>query len=546
MFQRQTTILSAAGVLMIMAIGGAALGLIKLHLLTGLLNPNSADSLDAFQFAFTIPDFVFNILIIGALNAAFIPIFGQLVHKNKTKESWHVLASMINTAALFFGVISLVVFLTADYIIPLLARDFTASQLEITIRLTKLLMISPILLGVSAFITGAIQVHHRFFIPALAPFLYNVGAIFGIIYLYPQFGVDGLAYGILIGSVMHLLLQIPMIYHLGYRHSLRLGWATNPVQRIAKLTLPRSLGVGVDRVEVVVITMLLATISSGGLFLFTKIQTLIAFPISFFGVSIAQAALPTLTKEAAENVDEFRTTLFTTFHQILYLVVPVTVLMIILKLPIIRMVGNLDDWTLTLEAAQVLLWLAPAIIAQSAIHLWARASYALEDSVLPLLAGSVGVVLTVLLSIVTLDLLGMKGIALGMVIGSFVTVALLIYFVHRRIGGFTWSSFYMPILRIGVCGAIMAVAVYWPVKPMESALFDTSKTADLILLSVVVSGFGLSLYLFISWILGSKEIVMFLKVANQLRSWREAFVRFPATYSNTPTVNEGHSTDSQV
>lgn len=537
MFQRQTTILSAAGVLMVMAIGGALVGLIKLHFSTGLLNTATADALDAYQLSFLIPDFIFNILIIGALNAAFIPVFGQMVHKQQVTESWKTLSSMINGVMLLFGLLAIVTLLVADHVLPFVAPGFTSEQLAIAGRLTKLLMISPILLGVSAFATGAIQVHHRFFIPALAPILYNLGAIFGILVLYPRYGVDGLAYGILIGSVLHLLIQLPMLYMLGYRYQFFMDWASSSVRKITFLTIPRSVGLGVDRLEVLVTSMLLTTLSGGGLYLFTRVQTLITFPISFFGVSIAQAALPTLTKEAVQNIDEFRQTLLVTFHQILYLVVPVTVLMVVLKLPVIRIVGNLDEWVLTLEAAQVLMWLAPAILAQSAIHLWARASYALEDTVAPLLSGSIGVIVTVAISFLLLEPYGMRGVALGMVVGGVLNAGLLIHFVHRRIRGFTFGNFVLPIIRIAMSGLIMAIAVYLPVKPMEAALFDTSRTSDLIMLSILVTGFGSSLYLFISWILGSDEITMFIKMAHRLRSMRSAFLKVPAVYTDAEIGN---------
>src|SRR5690606_693152 len=156
-------------------------------------------------------------------------------------------------------------------------------------------------------------------------------------------------------------------------------------------------------------------------------------------------------------------------------------------------------------------------IAQSAIHIWVRGLYALQDTVSPLTAGAVGVITSVVISILTLSTLGMRGVALGMVMGGFATLFILIYFTLRKIGGFSWSSVVVPIVRIFFAGAIMAIAVYFPVRPMESALFDTSRTVDLITLSVVVGGFGLSLYLFITWILGSAEIVLFIKVAHRLR-----------------------------
>lgn len=536
MFQRQSTILSAAAVLMIMAVGSAVLGLVKLHLLSGLYSEGSgiygaAESvmvLDAFKAAFRIPDFIFQVLVIGALNAAFIPVFGELVHKDKTEKAWQVTSQMINISLVFFGLASLLVFIFAEPLVQyFVAPSFTGEKLALTADLTRMMMLSPVMLGASAFLTGAIQVHHRFIVPALAPLFYNAGAILGIVWLWPQVGVWGLAYGVLIGSALHLAIQLPMAFKLGFRPTLRLGWKDSVVRKISKLMVPRTVGLGIDQIEVLVSGMLISTLGAGAFFLFTQVTSLITFPISFLGVSISQASLPTLTKEANEDMEAFRQTLLSTFHQILYLIVPVAVLMVVLKLPITRMVFNFPNWIDTLVVTQVLLVLAPVIIAQSAIHLWVRGFYALQDTVSPLTAGAVGVVTSVIVAIATLSLLGMRGVALGMVAGGFVTLCFLVYFMHRKIGGFNWSNLFVPIVRILISGAVMAVAVYWPVKPMEAALFDTSKTTELVMLSVVVGGFGLSLYLLVSWILGSKEIVLFFSVAQKLRRWREAFMKMP-------------------
>lgn len=529
MFQRQSTILSAAAVLMIMSAGIALLGLIKLHLLSGLyVDAESKLVLDAFKAAFRIPDLIFQVLVVGALNAAFIPVFGELISKKDTNAAWTTVSSMINTSLVFFAVVAAVVFVAAEpFVHYFVAPDFSGEKLQLTADLTRALMISPILLAASAFLTGSIQVHHRFMVPALAPLFYNLGIIAGILWLYPEFGVWGLVYGVLIGSVFHLAVQIPMARHLGFRYQMVLGWRDAVVQRISKLMLPRTIGLGIDQLELLVAGMLVSTLGDGAFFLFTQVFSLIAFPISFIAVSISQASLPTLTKEVNEDINLFRQTLLSTFNQIMYLVVPIAVLMVVLKLPITRMIFNFPNWTDTLVVAQVLLVFAPAIVAQSAIHLWVRGLYALQDTVSPLTAGAIGVITSVVVSIAMLSTLGMRGIALGMVAGGFVTLVLLMYFMFRKIGGFSWSTVVAPLARILFAGAIMAVAVYLPVRPMESVLFDTSRTIDLVMLSIVVGGFGLSLYLFVTWILGSAEIVLFIKVAHKLRKWREAFVRFP-------------------
>ena len=531
MFQRQSTILSAAGVMMVLTVGSAILGLYKQHMLAGLAEVNYLDALDAFEAAFRIPNLIFQLVIAGALNAAFIPVFGDMIAKKKEGSAWKLAVDLINVAAVVFAVVAAIILIAAEpFVRYFVAPGFEPEKLQLTANLTRLLMISPILLGVSAFLSGGLQVHHRFFIPAVAPILYNLGAILGIGLLFPMFGVWGIVYGVLLGSLAHLLVQIPLAYHLGFRYHLSWGWKDAMVKKVSKLMLPRTIGLSIDQLETLVAGMLISMLGSGALLMYGRVFSLVAFPISFFGVSIAQASLPTLSKEAVEDVDAFRSTLLTTFHQILYLIVPVMVLMTVLKLPVIRVVLNFPEWTQTLEAAQILLSFTPMLGAQAAIHLWVRGFYALKDTVSPLLAGAVGVVVSVFIMVVTLAPLGIPGIGIGMTIGSFATLGILIVLMARRIGGFTWSNLVIPAFRILLSGAIMALAVYLPIKPIEALFLDTATTINLILLSILVSWFGMSLYLLVSWLLGSAEIVMFIRLAHKLRSWCEALVKMPAAY----------------
>jgi putative peptidoglycan lipid II flippase len=531
MFQRQTTILSAAGVMMVLTLGSAILGLYKQHMLAGLASVNNLDLLDAFDAAFRLPNLVFQLVVAGALNAAFIPVFGEMISKKQDGSAWKLAVNLMNISIMLFGVAAVILLIVAEpFVHYFVAPGFGPEKLALTANLTRLMLISPILLGISAFLSGSLQVHHRFFIPALAPVLYNLGALIGIWWLYPYFGVWGLAYGVLIGSVVHLLIQIPLAYHLGFKYRLTWGWRDALVQKVGKLMLPRTIGLSIDQLESLVAGMLISTLGSGSLQLYGRVFSLVTFPILFFGVSIAQASLPTLSKEAVEDPEAFKTTLLTTFHQILYLVVPVVVLLVVLKLPVVRVVLNFPEWSQTLVAAQVLLAFTPMLIAQSAIHLWVRGFYALKDTVSPLAAAAAGVIVSVFISVITLPALGIRGVGLGMTIGSFVSLGVLMYLMKKRLGGFGWADLWAPAVRILLSGAIMALAVYLPIKPVEALFLDTTTTINLILLSALVSWFGLSLYLLVSWLLGSEEIVMFIRLAHKLRSWREALVKLPAAY----------------
>jgi putative peptidoglycan lipid II flippase len=534
MFQRQSTILSAAGVMMALTVGSAILGLYKQHMLAGLAVPSTLDALDAFEAAFRVPNLVFQIVVAGALNAAFIPVFGELISRKQAANGWKLAIDLMNITMILFGVAALIIVIVAEpFVHYFVAPGFDAEKLKMTADLTRLMMISPILLGLSAFLSGSLQVFHRFFIPALAPILYNLGTILGIWLLYPVFGVWGIAYGVIAGSVAHLLVQWPLAHHLGFRFAWSWRWRDALVQKVGKLMLPRTIGLSIDQLEALVASMLISTLGAGSMLMFGRVFSLVAFPISFFGVSIAQASLPTLSKEAVEDMQAFRQTLLTTFHQILYLIVPVVVLLTVLKLPVVRVILNFPDWTQTLVAAQVLLFFTPMLVAQAALHLWVRGFYALKDTVSPLIAAAVGVIVSVFVMVLTLAPLGMRGVGVGMTVGSYASLFVLIYLMWKRLGGFTLSNLVIPAVRILVSGAIMAVAVYLPIKPIESLFLDTTTTLNLVFLSALVSWFGMSLYLLVTWLLGSEEIVMFIRLAHKVRSLREAIIKVPASYQES-------------
>lgn len=524
--------MSAAGVLMTLTLGSALLGLYKQHALAALYTSSSANALDAFTAAFRLPDLVFQMVVAGGLNAAFIPVFGEMTAHKQTADAWKLAANLMNIILVVFAFVALIILLFANQLVYVVSPEYSPEKLALVANLTRVMMISPIVLGVSAFLSGGLQVHHRFLIPALAPILYNLGIIAGIAWLYPRFGVWGLTYGVILGSLLHLAVQIPVAWHLGFRFRLSFRWKDAVVQRVGKLMLPRTVGLSIDQLESQVATILVSTLGDGAMFLYARVFSIVTLPISFFGVSIAQAAFPTLSREAVSDKDAFRQTLLTTFHQILFLIVPVAVLLTVLKLPVVRVILNYHDWTSTLVTAQVLLAFTPMLVAQSAVHLWVRGFYALKDTVSPIAAAAAGVIASVFISVVTLPALGMRGLGIGMTVGSFVSLAILIWLMKKRLGGFGWTNLYLPVLRIALSGAIMAAAVYLPIKPIEAVFLDTSRTLDLIFLSALVTWFGLSLYLLVAWILGSEEIVMFIRLAHRLRSWREAVTKVPAAYQD--------------
>jgi putative peptidoglycan lipid II flippase len=382
---KSKTIFSAAFILAAAALTSRILGLIRDRLLAGRFG--AGDELDIYFAAFRLPDLIYSILIMGAISSAFIPVFAQYFQKNK-KEAWYLTSSLFNLATLVLIIVAGLFILLAPWLISFIAPGFSGAKREMTILLTRIMFLSPLLLGMSSILSGILQYFQRFFIYSLAPIVYNLGIIFGILFFVPLWGLVGLAWGVVLGTGLHLLIQIPSALFSGFRIRKVLDFYHKGIKKIIKLMIPRTIGLAGLQINFVVITAIASTLASGSIAIFNLSHNLFWVPIGIIGISFATATFPRLARSfARKNKKEFSKNFSSVFSQILYLVLPITVLFFLLRAQIVRIILGTGEfgWIDTRLTAAALGIFSFSIFAQSLIPLISKAFYSFHNTRTPVL-----------------------------------------------------------------------------------------------------------------------------------------------------------------
>ena len=392
----------------------AVLGLIRDRLLVGHFGAGL--ELDVYFAAFRIPDFVYNILILGGLIVAFLPLFAEYFSKNKVDEAnassppfanarvnevWQMTNYILNAFLIFILAISFILFLLTPWFIKWLFPGFGPAHYKLAVPLIRLLFLSPIFFGISNLLSGILQYFQRFFIYSLTPILYNLGIIFGILFLTPHFGIFGVGLGVVFGAFLHMAIQIPTARNCGLSYKFLLDFKYPAIKRIFKLMVPRVFGVAAQQINLIIITAIASTISAGSIVIFSISNNFQGLPVGVIGASFAVAIFPTLSRFFAENrKKEFLENFSSIFRQILVFVIPISILTFLLRdqiVGIIYLTGKfgLDDAKL---ASACLGIFAFSIFAQSLIPLLTRAFFSLQDTKTPTLITLAVVLINIILS----------------------------------------------------------------------------------------------------------------------------------------------------
>lgn len=341
--------------------------------------------LDAYFAAFRIPDLVFAFLTLFVSSFALVPLLSARQEKEQGVLIGNVLLAF-GMAAIFASV---VLWFMIPTIVPSLFPGFTADMLENVILLSRIMLIQPVLLGISSIATSLIQVLRQFVIYALAPILYNVGIIFGAVFLYPEFGLVGLAWGVVFGAFLHLLAQIiPIIGHAKHMQLPTLASLRASVIEVALPSMPRALALSSQQVLLLAFTGIASLTAVGTVSAFSFASNLQSVPLTVIGISYAAALFPALAKMAAKNDHVgFVKEVWATIRHVIFWSMPAIVLMIVLRAHIVRIVlgSGAFSWSDTRLTAAILALLAVSLVAQSALLIFSRAYYAAQKTLLPIL-----------------------------------------------------------------------------------------------------------------------------------------------------------------
>ncbi|MBI4037436.1 murein biosynthesis integral membrane protein MurJ [Candidatus Curtissbacteria bacterium] len=523
--KRQEDILSAAFVIAVSVALSRALGLIRYRLLASYFG-HDLKLLDSFIAASVLPDAIFEVLIFGAIGLAFIPVFSKYLHGDEMQRAWKFASTMISIGLVVFLVFAILIFVLAPYLPQFIAPGVIAKDpltSPLIARLLRIMIFAQAFFVVSIFVTGILQSFQRFIVPALASIFYNAGIILSIIFLAPVFGIYAPALGMILGALLHLLIQLPLVGSLGLRFKFNFNIKDQDVRETFALMWPRMLGLGIIRIADLINVALASIAAVGSIVAFNFAQVLQLVPISLFAGSIAQAALPSLSLRIhAQKMDQFRTLFRESFHQILFLILPFAAILAILRIPVVRLVFGAREfpWETTVLTGRVLIAFSIGIAAQASGLLLLRGFHAIKDSMTPVKINIVSVFINVTLSVLFILVLNLSLIylALSYSVGSIVNALLMLYILDKRVH-FEKKEFILPIIKMGAISIVTAFSLYIPMKFLDQLVFDTTKTVGLIFLTSVATSVGLFVYFSLSWIFKVEQVYIFAAFIKRVIKW---------------------------
>ncbi|MGH2627600.1 MAG: murein biosynthesis integral membrane protein MurJ, partial [Anaerolineales bacterium] len=360
--------------------------------------------IDSFFVALRIPELLFNLVAGGALASAFLPAFTAALSRGSRQDAWKLASSLANLVILTLAALAALAWVAAPFLVDsVLAPNFDAGKAQLTVALLRILLATTVIFGLSGLLMAVLQAHRHFALPALAPTVYWLGWIVGILALAPRLGIQGLAYGVVLGAGLHLLVQLPALRGRGARYSLRLGLTDPPVRNVLRLMGPRLIGVGVVQVNFLVNTILASGQPVGSLTALQLAFAVMTMPQVVVAQSLAIAALPTFSAQAAEGRwGELRDSIRGALRGVVFLSLPASVGLILLRRPLTALLferGAFDASSTDL-VAWALLWYAAGLVGHSLVEILSRAFYALQNTRTPVLVGAAAMSLNVILSLV--------------------------------------------------------------------------------------------------------------------------------------------------
>lgn len=452
--------LARAGLIVTVAfLASRILGWVRLAII-GTTFGAGAD-LDSFYAAFRIPDFIFQLVAAGALSSALIPILAGLHVQDDDDRAWRVASTVANLMMALLLVLALVVWLLAPAIVPLITPGFDPGRTERTIDLTRVMLASPVFLALGALATSLLNARGRFAASAVAPLVYNAAIIGGAVFLAPTMGVTGLAIGVVAGAAGHIAVQLAPLRAIGFRYRAAVDLDDPEARTALRLMVPRAFGLAASQLTFIVATTLASGLAVGSLAAFSIAFNVFQIPFGVIGVAMGVVALPTLAAELARgDVARYIDLVTRGLRLAVFVMLPIAALGMVLRVQVVELLfgyGRFDAEAVD-RTATALLILLLALPTESLIAILARAFYARRDTTTPVIAAVLAVVINTVVAVVTVNALGLRGISLGIVMGSVAEAAFLAVVLGRRVAGFDLRSIGRVIVTAGA-SAVLAAAV---------------------------------------------------------------------------------------
>lgn len=547
--KQQNTILSAALVITIFNVVSAVSGIIKQrYYITRFYDTSFAshEALDALLVGSQLPEVIFQLIIYGAISAAFIPIFIEFRKQNQ-EDAFNLTRAIMTLLLGIFVLLSIPLFIFARPLTLLRTGEaFTPEQIDIVVNLTRITLISNFFLAISSFYGALLQSYQRFIVPALAPVLYNIGILLGVFFLAPTLGIYSAAWGMVLGAFLHMAIQIPMTRKTGFHFWPNFNFRMAGVKKIIKLMPPRILSISVGELRSLSLGFFTTSLGNSSMLIMQLALSVMTAPIRFFGVPISQAALPFFSEEVARSdINKLKSLIIQSVNQISFLIIPASVLIIILRIPIVRLLFGAANfpWPVTVATGWAVAVIGLSIASQAIVQLLVRAFYALKDTRTPFLIAAVDMLLYLAICYVTTFVVkwGVVGIAVATSVTAIIEFLLNLYFLDRRMHCFANKTFLLPQLKIVAAGFLMAVFLYLPFRIFDELVFDTSRTLELIALTMTTGTIGMVVYLYFAALFDIKELSLFVRLFTAFGPWRNQLAKSPEALMDPAPDSDGDS-----
>lgn len=516
---------SAAALLAASTLLSSILGLYRDKLLLSTYYQTWPAGIDAYKIAFTIPDFMFFVLVSGALSVTFIPVFNERLAKGNKKSAWELSTSLINFLAIATLITSILIIIFAE---PLVNNLIAPGSDEVTrglaVSMMRVIAINPFLFAISSVLASMQQATGRFFFFALAPTLYSIGIIIGILFFAEgismfgvtlfQGGIMGVALGVVLGSILQLIVSSLGLIGMGFDYRFKIFWKNKGFRQVLRLLPPRSIDQGIDYFNNLVEINLASRLGQGLITAYQTATTLHMVPVTLIGVAISTAAFPKMTERLSQGrPDLFRKELQTILRVIIWLVLPTAVITFLARGQLVGLLVTGGDEII----ANILGLLVVAILFRSVYHIASRSFYAQQDTKTPLYISIATIGLNILLAILFVMKfnMGVYGLAAAQSIVALVEVAILFIIMSTRIKGLFDIFFLHAILRMVSASGLMFVVTYITVKIFDLNATDQSFFTVFPKFAIVVLA-GLGTYLIASRIFRLEEANPVISTARKI------------------------------
>ncbi len=498
-----------AAIVMVMTVASGLLGVLRESIIAGRFGTSDAKA--AYDLAYGVPDLVYTVVIGGALGTALIPVFTAYLARKDDAGAWRLASTVLNLALVVVLATAGVTFLLAPWLVPwIIAPGSSAGVQDMTVQLTRVLLLQPILLGIGGLAMATLNAFRRFLLTSLAPIVYNLSIIAGAYFLAPYWGIYGLIAGVLVGAALYLPVLLPGLVLCRMRYTFSWEWRDAGVREVGRLLLPRLLGQAAFQVNFIAIRSLASFSGSLGVTALNYAYRLLYLPLNILGISLGTVAFPTFATLVNEGrPDEFRRTLARVLRVVLFLSLPAAALMFVLRRPLIALLFEHDAFTRldTAATAHAFFFLIVGLTGGCITEIAVRAFYALHDTRTPVAVGAAVVALNVALG-AGLALLvgwGYVGLAVSFTITNTIEPAVLLALLRRRVGRIEGRALLASGLRS--LGAALAAAV--PVAlllPLAEGLLPGTGLAAQLGRLAVLTLLGGGLYLGAALLLRSPEL----------------------------------------